>query len=72
LRNSYQFLEGLGVLCGCFWVAKPFSTKSELAKTSKVCLLEMLQTTNKVKKNFFFFRAKIFRKKNLILNDQSH
>jgi hypothetical protein len=59
--------EGLGVLCGRFWVAKPPQPDLKPAKTSKLCLLEKLHTTIQVKKNFCFlgqnFSQKIFDEK---------
>jgi hypothetical protein len=54
--------EGLGVLCGRFWVAKPPQPDLKPAKTSKVYLLEMLHTTIQVKKNFFLLGQKFFLK----------
>jgi hypothetical protein len=51
------------VLCGCLWAAKPLSTRSEPAKTSKLCLLEMLHTTIQMKKNFCLLGQKFFLKK---------
>jgi hypothetical protein len=61
LRNSYQSIWGVFECCVyAFGYRKPLSTRSKPAKANKLCLLEMLHTTKKMKKNFCLFGANIF------------
>jgi hypothetical protein len=53
------------VLCGRFWGSITLSTRSELVKTNKVYLLEMLHTTSKDEENFLVL-VEIFHIENIM------